>query len=82
MTHSVIQVENLWKRFKIPHEKKTTVFENILGIFQILGGRRFSYEEFWALKDINFSVNQGESIGVIGPNGPVAPRSSMDFAYI
>ena len=26
-------------------------------------------EEFWALKDLNFQINQGEVIGVIGKNG-------------
>ena len=26
-------------------------------------------EEFWALKDVNFSVNQGDKIGIIGRNG-------------
>ena len=26
-------------------------------------------EDFWALKNINFNVNQGESIGIIGKNG-------------
>ena len=26
-------------------------------------------EEFWALKDINFEVNKGEIIGIIGRNG-------------
>ncbi len=32
-------------------------------------GKRQFYREFWALKDINFSVNSGEVIGVIGRNG-------------
>lgn len=26
-------------------------------------------EEYWALKDVNFSVQPGEALGIIGPNG-------------
>jgi lipopolysaccharide transport system ATP-binding protein len=55
--------------FRIPHEKKTTLFENIASVMQILDQRRMTYEEFWALKQISFKVNSGESIGIIGPNG-------------
>lgn len=65
----VVQVEDLWKKFRIPHEKRTTILENIAGALQILEGKRFTYEEFWALKAINFSVQYGESVGVIGENG-------------
>ena len=32
-------------------------------------GRRQFYQEFWALKDINFEIKQGEVIGIIGRNG-------------
>ncbi len=60
-----IVVENISKRFRIPHEKKTTLFQNILGIVK----RQLTYEEFWALRDISFEVKKGESLGVIGPNG-------------
>jgi len=28
-----------------------------------------SYEELWALKDINLRVERGEALGVVGPNG-------------
>jgi len=65
----VVEVEDLWKRFRIPHERRTTVLENIAALFQILGGRRFAYEEFWALRGVNFSIEDGESLGVIGENG-------------
>lgn len=65
----VIKAEDLWKKFKIPHEKRTTILEKVVGAFQILSGKSFSYEEFWALKGINLLVNQGESLGVIGENG-------------
>jgi lipopolysaccharide transport system ATP-binding protein len=61
---NAIEVRNLWKRFMLSHEKKTTVFETIKGI-----GKKITYEEFWALKNVNFSVRKGESLGVIGENG-------------
>jgi len=31
--------------------------------------RQFDYEQFWALKDVSFQINQGESYGIIGKNG-------------
>jgi lipopolysaccharide transport system ATP-binding protein len=62
---SVIIVDNVSKKFRIPHEKKTTVFQNIVGLVK----RQFSYEEFWALKDVSFQVNKGEALGIIGRNG-------------
>ena len=65
----VVQVEDLWKKFKIPHAKKNTILENIAGALQILDRERFTYEEFWALRSINFKVEPGEFIGVIGENG-------------
>lgn len=66
---AIIEVQDLWKRFKIPHEKKTTIFENLASIIQILDSRRMTYEEFWALKGISFSVERGLSMGIIGRNG-------------
>ena len=65
----IIQVQDVWKKFRIPHEKRTTILENIAGILQILEGKRFTYEEFWALKAVDFSIERGESIGIIGENG-------------
>ncbi len=64
-----VTVKDLWKKFKIPHEKRATILEKVAGVFQILSGKRFTYEEFWALREINFSVRQGESLGIIGENG-------------
>ena len=62
---SAIIVDNISKKFRIPHEKKTTVFQNIVGLIK----RQFAYEEFWALKDVSFEVKKGEALGIIGRNG-------------
>lgn len=61
----VIIVNGLWKTFRLPHEKRNTLFEHITGI---LYGKK-GYEEFVALKNINFTVAEGEAVGIIGENG-------------
>jgi len=62
---SAIIVDNISKKFRIPHEKKSTVLQNIAGLIK----RRFDYEEFWALKEVSFEVKKGEAFGIIGRNG-------------
>lgn len=63
---SAIRVDGLSKRFRIPHEKKLTFYEHIVGL---LRGGAYTYEDFLALQDVSFSVKNGETFGVIGPNG-------------
>jgi lipopolysaccharide transport system ATP-binding protein len=62
---NAILVNNVSKKFKLPHEKKTTLFQNIVGMVK----RQFDYEVFWALKDISFEIKSGETYGIIGRNG-------------
>lgn len=59
-----IEVENLHKIFRIPHEKRNTIFESLAGSF-----RPPQYETFQALNNINFMVEEGEALGIIGENG-------------
>jgi len=65
----IMDIENVWKRFRIPHERRATVLDHIAGVLSVLEGKRFSFEEFWALKDVSFKLEDGESLGIIGPNG-------------
>jgi lipopolysaccharide transport system ATP-binding protein len=60
----VITVEHLSKVFRIPHEKRDTLFAALTGLM-----KPPSYETFHALQDINFTVEEGEMFGVIGENG-------------
>lgn len=60
---SVIQVENIYKGFKVFNDKGRTLKELVL--FK----KRRKYELRNVLKGINFSVDKGEAIGIIGENG-------------
>ena len=60
----VVKVKHLWKTFQIPHEKRTTFFENLAGLM-----RPRQYETFTILKDVSFEVEEGECAGIIGDNG-------------
>jgi lipopolysaccharide transport system ATP-binding protein len=65
----VLEIRDLWKRFRIPHERRTTILDHLAGATSVLGGTRYKYEEFWALRQLNLTLDQNQSLGIIGPNG-------------
>ena len=79
MNRSIISVENLGKRYRIHHEQperyaalRDVIAQKLRRIFKPSTSKsRFSAsdEDFWALKDVSFDVQQGEVIGIIGRNG-------------
>ena len=45
-------------------------FKNVSKIYKIKeGNNKFSNKSFYALKDINFQVEKGEIVGILGTNG-------------
>jgi ABC-type polysaccharide/polyol phosphate transport system ATPase subunit len=62
---SVIEVRDVWKRYRRPHQQVNSLKEAAVAFLR----GRSGYEEFWALKDVSFSVEPGEAIGLVGPNG-------------
>ena len=66
MSEPIIKVENISKRYALGEKQPYySLRDSISDIFK----KRKPKEEFWALKDINFEVAQGETVGIIGRNG-------------
>lgn len=58
-----IDIQNLSKRYKIYRSPRARL-EEWLSL-----GRSIQHTEFWALKNFNLQVKQGECVGILGPNG-------------
>jgi ABC-type polysaccharide/polyol phosphate transport system ATPase subunit len=59
-----IEVRDVHKSFRIPHEKLTTLTERVLSMF-----RPVSYERLEALRGVNLEIERGSFVGIIGGNG-------------
>lgn len=62
----VITVSNLGMEFNLSSEKVDSIKEYIIGL---LTHKKIETDNFWALKDINFTLNRGERLGILGLNG-------------
>jgi ABC-2 type transport system ATP-binding protein len=59
-----VVVDDVAKRFRLVHERNTTLKATVFN-----GFRRTVHEDFWALQDISFQVEEGTTYGLIGHNG-------------
>lgn len=61
---AAIELRDIHKRFRIPHEVHTTLTERLLSAF-----RPVTYERFEALRGVDLTIEKGSSVGIIGGNG-------------
>jgi lipopolysaccharide transport system ATP-binding protein len=60
----MITLTEVNKVFRLPHDKKTTLRQRFVSLLE-----KKSYEELYALRNINLKVRAGEFLGIIGKNG-------------
>lgn len=72
----LIDVRNASKKFIIHRDRSRSIQEQFIRALRsrkpaptVNGVGEADKEEFWALRDISFTVNPGDSLGIIGPNG-------------
>lgn len=63
MSARAVRVDDVSKKFRLYHERNQTLKA------AILRGRTSKHEEFWALNNISFDVQEGHTHGLIGSNG-------------
>lgn len=61
----VIKLEHVGMRFNLNKEKVDSMKEYFIKLLK----KELKFTEFWALKDVSFSVNQGDRVGILGLNG-------------
>jgi lipopolysaccharide transport system ATP-binding protein len=81
MSNSVIRVENLGKCYTLHHQQEGRQYKAMRDVMmdgaRSIGSKflkrrsraNSEREDFWALKDVNFDIQQGDRVGIIGRNG-------------
>lgn len=67
----IIEITGLGKKYPIVHDKLpySTLRDSIMNFIKHPFTSNKTRESFWALKDINLTINKGDIVGIIGKNG-------------
>ncbi|MDO4521881.1 MAG: ABC transporter ATP-binding protein [Eubacteriales bacterium] len=65
MSKEILKVNHVGMKFNLSKERVDTLKDYILKLIK----GQLKYDEFWALKDVTFSLNKGDRVGILGMNG-------------
>ena len=65
MSKTAIEVDNVSMKFNLSLEKVDSLKDYIFKTIK----REIQYNEFWDLKNVSFSVEKGDRVGILGLNG-------------
>lgn len=62
---TMVKVEDVSMMFNMNKERIDSIKEYVIRLLK----RELMFEEFWALKNISFELERGDSLGIVGLNG-------------
>lgn len=65
MAQPIIEVKNVSMMFNRSSEKIDSIKEYFVRLMK----HQLMFEEFWALKDVNLTIEKGDAVGIVGLNG-------------
>lgn len=65
MGEEILKVDHVSMKFNLSKEKVDSLKEYFIKFMR----RELQYNEFWALKDVSFSLEKGDRLGILGLNG-------------
>jgi lipopolysaccharide transport system ATP-binding protein len=67
---SIIEIRGLGKKYKLAEAQQYLALRDVISnAGKQLFSKKEKEKEFWALRDINFDIQPGERVGIIGRNG-------------
>lgn len=64
---AAISIHDLGKRYKLGVRQHDTLRDHLAALFR--RQKKAPEDEFWAIRNLNFEIQQGEVVGIVGRNG-------------
>lgn len=65
MGEIAIKADNVSMMFNLSRQREERLKEYVINLVR----RKLFFDEFWALKNVSFEVEKGDSLGIVGVNG-------------